>query len=118
MALPWSRSGLLRAKHLGRGVEGSGSRIALAFLSFLPFGVWPRQFHRVGSYPRGHNASLEDQMLKSEFRQTLGAQPWKRLKARLNASSDSYPTRRATAATVVSVVASISWAMCIRQSVR
>ena len=45
-------------------------------------------------------------MLRSEFRQTLGAQPWKRLKARLNASSDSYPTRRAIAKIVVSVVES------------
>src|SRR6266540_3522140 len=76
------------------------------------------QFHRVVSHPRRNDASLEDQMLKSEFRQTLGAQPWKRLNARLNASSDSYPTRRAIAMIVVSVVASISRAMCIRQSVR
>lgn len=52
------------------------------------------------------------------LRQTLGAKPWNRLNARLNASSESYPTRCAIATIVDSVVASISWAMCIRQSVR
>jgi hypothetical protein len=59
-----------------------------------------------------------NQVLESESRQTVGAKPCARLKARLNASSDSYPTRRAIATIVASVVASKSSAMCIRQSVR
>ena len=49
---------------------------------------------------------------------SAGAQPYSRLKARLNASSESYPTRRATAATPTSVVARRSLARCRRQSVR
>ena len=47
-----------------------------------------------------------------------GATPFARLKARLNASSESYPTRRAIAATPKSVECRRSRATCIRQPVR
>ena len=51
-------------------------------------------------------------------RHAPGAWPVARLNARLKASSDSYPTRRATAAMPSSDERSRSIATCIRQSVR
>jgi hypothetical protein len=64
----------------------------------------------VGSIPSASARSLtwEAQVREIELRQTAGAEPWMRLNARLNASSESYPTRCAIAATVVSVVVCIS----------
>ena len=49
-------------------------------------------------------------------RQRLGDRPCALLKALLNASSESYPTRRAIDATVTAVVASRSWATRMRHS--
>jgi hypothetical protein len=60
----------------------------------------------------------EDLHRARDVRQRLGATPWARLKARLKASSDSSPTRRATAATPTSALSNSVRARYVRHSVR
>ena len=62
--------------------------------------------------------SVRDRDSNAPLRQWLGDSPRARLNARLKASSESYPTRRAIAATPRSVVASNPSARCMRHSVR
>ncbi len=58
----------------------------------------------------------EDLHRARDVRHRLGATAWARLKARLKASSDSYPTRRATAATPTSAPSSRVRATYMRHS--
>ena len=56
--------------------------------------------------------------VRGYVRAALGARPYARLNARLNASTDSYPIRGAICETVRFVLDSRLCARCIRQSVR
>jgi hypothetical protein len=107
---------LITRDHLGWGMGPAAALFALVFVGRAIVGILYGKHCETRS--RGYLNRLGQPRIRCLARQLVGALPCVRLNARLNASSASYPTWRATAATPRLVVSSRSSARCMRHSVR